>query len=99
MFRVQMAPLIDAAEKFRAGLKQHEARVGRARGLDRALRRQKHMFGGGIEAGVLTLREQYKNILDKVAAPMLSHLRAQNKSKFVFAMLDEVKKSSSASWM
>ena len=39
------------------------------------------------------MREQHKDYLDKVAALVLSHLKAQSKSKLVFAVMDEVKNS------
>ncbi len=38
-----------------------------------------------------SIRDENKDDLDKVAALVLSHLRAQSKSKLVFALLDEVK--------
>lgn len=93
MFRQQMAALFDVTERYRNGLKQHE--VDTLAGLLSRYEETEKLFGGSIEARVLKLREQYKDDLDKVAALVLSHLKAQNKAKLVFAILDEVKDNTS----
>ena len=51
------------------------------------------LFGGSIEARVLTLREQNKDNLDKVAALVLSHIMAQRKGRLVMTILEHVKTS------
>lgn len=93
MFRSQLVALFDATERYRNGLKQHE--VDTLADLLGRYETTEKLFGGSIEARVLSLREQFKNDLDKVAALVLSHTRAQSKSKLVFALLDEVKHSGS----
>lgn len=49
------------------------------------------LFGGSIEARVLSLREQNKDDLDKAVALVLSHTKAQSKSKLVLSILDHIK--------
>ena len=93
MFRSQMAALFDATERYRNGLKQHE--IDTLADLLERYEAAEKLFGGSIEARVLSLREQFKDDLDKVAALVLSHLKAQGKSKLVFALLDEVRHSGS----
>lgn len=88
MVRTQLAALFDLTERYRLGLKHHEVET-MADLLFRYEETEK-LFGGSIEAKVLKLRDQYKDDLDKVAALVLSHLKAQSKSKLVFAILDEV---------
>lgn len=93
MFRAQMGALFDSVDKYRNGLKQHEwdtiaDLLGRYEATEK-------LFGGSIETRVLTLREQHKDNLDAVAALVLSHVKAQSKSKLVFALLDEVKNAGS----
>ncbi|KAI5120256.1 hypothetical protein M0805_004592 [Coniferiporia weirii] len=93
LFRAQMAALFDVTERFRNGLKQHEIdTIAELLGRYEATEK---LFGGSIEARVLKLREQHKDDLGKVAALVLSHMKAQSKSKLVFALLDEVKNSGS----
>jgi acetyl-CoA carboxylase / biotin carboxylase 1 len=54
----------------------------------------KKLFGGSIEARVLSLREQHKDDLDKVISFVLSHIEVPSKAKLVLAILDHVKKTS-----
>ena len=91
MFRTQLGPLYDVLERFMGGLKGHE--VYTIANLLSAYESTEKLFGGSIEARVLTLREQNKDDLDKVVALVLSHTKAQNKSKLVLSMLDYVKTS------
>ncbi|KIJ65157.1 hypothetical protein HYDPIDRAFT_89293 [Hydnomerulius pinastri MD-312] len=89
MFRTQLVPLFDVLEKFMGGLKGHEVYTI-AKLLD-AYESTEKLFGGSIEARVLNLREQHKDDLDKVVALVLSHTKAQSKSKLVLSILDYVK--------
>lgn len=89
MFRSQTAALFDVAERYRGGLKQHE--IDTLADLLGRYEETEKLFGGSIETRVLKLREEHKENLDKVAAAVLSHMKAQSKSKLVFAILDEVK--------
>ena len=91
MIRLQLGALYDITDRFRSGLKQHE--IDTLAGLLERYEETEKLFGGSIEARVLKLREQFKDDLDKVAALVLSHLKAQSKAKLVFAILDEVKNS------
>lgn len=91
MFRTQLAPLFDVLEKFMGGLKGHE--VCTIANLLSAYESTEKLFGGSIEARVLSLREQNKDDLDKVVALVLSHTKAQSKSKLVFLFLDYIKSS------
>ncbi|KAG8215027.1 acetyl-CoA carboxylase [Butyriboletus roseoflavus] len=91
MFRTQLAPLFDVLEKFMGGLKGHE--VHTIASLLSAYESTEKLFGGSIEARVLSLREQNKDDLDKVVALVLSHTKAQNKSKLVLSILDYIKSS------
>ncbi|KAH8116533.1 acetyl CoA carboxylase [Phellopilus nigrolimitatus] len=91
--RAQVASLFDVMERYRNGLKQHE--VDTLANLLGRYEETEKLFGGSIEVRVLKLREQYKDDLDKVAALVLSHMKAQSKSRLVFAILDEVKHSGS----
>jgi acetyl-CoA carboxylase/biotin carboxylase 1 len=78
-------------ERFGGGLKAHETSTI-ANLLERYEETEK-LFGGSIEARVLTLRDQHKDDLDKVVSIVLSHIKAQSKSKLVLAILDYVKTS------
>ncbi|KZW01238.1 hypothetical protein EXIGLDRAFT_603199 [Exidia glandulosa HHB12029] len=89
MVRAQLAPLTEAVERFRGGLKAHECATITA--LLSRYEQTESLFGGSIEARVLELREKYKTDLDKVAALVLSHTKTQSKSKLVLALLDIVK--------
>ncbi|KIK95000.1 hypothetical protein PAXRUDRAFT_413240 [Paxillus rubicundulus Ve08.2h10] len=91
MFRAQLAPLFYVLEKFMGGLKGHE--VYTLADLLSAYESTEKLFGGSIEARVLNLREQHKDDLDKVVALVLSHTKAQSKSKLVLSILDYVKTS------
>ncbi|KAG6377861.1 acetyl-CoA carboxylase [Boletus reticuloceps] len=91
MFWKQLAPLFDVLEKFMGGLKGHE--VHTIASLLSAYESMEKLFGGNIKARVLSLREQNKDDLDKVAALVLSHTRAQSKSRLVLSILDYIKSS------
>lgn len=91
MFRAQLSPLFDVLEKFMGGLKGHE--VYTLADLLSNYESTEKLFGGSIEARVLSLREQNKDDLDKVVALVLSHTKAQSKSKLVFSILDYIKSS------
>lgn len=91
MFRTQLAPLFDVLEKFLGGLKGHE--ICTIANLLSAYESTEKLFGGSIEARVLSLREQNKDDLDKVMALVLSHTKAQSKAKLVFLILDYIKSS------
>ena len=89
--RARIAPLFDVVERYVSGLKAHEVHVI-ADLLARYADTEK-LFGGSIEARVLSLREQHKDDLDKVVSLVLSHIKAQSKAKLVLAILDYVKKT------
>jgi acetyl-CoA carboxylase / biotin carboxylase 1 len=91
MFRAQLGPLFDVLERFTGGLKGHETAII-ANLLERYEQTEK-LFGGDIEARVLSLREQHKDELDKVVGLILSHIKVQSKAKLVLALLDYVKSS------
>ncbi|KAI6042033.1 acetyl-CoA carboxylase [Pisolithus marmoratus] len=91
MFRTQLSALYDVLERFMGGLKGHE--VYTLANLLSAYESTEKLFGGSIEARVLNLREQFKDDLDKVVALVLSHTKAQSKSKLVLPILDYVKSS------
>lgn len=91
MFRTKLAALYDVLERFSAGLKGHETET-----IADLLSRHEQMeklFGGSIEARVLSLREEYKDDLDKVISLVLSHINAKWKVKLVLALLEYVKTS------
>jgi len=91
MFRGQISPISEVVERYIQGLKEHEINV-----LGDLLKKYadtEALFSGSIEARVLALREQNKDNLDKVVSLVLSHTRAQSKSKLVMALLDHVKAS------
>ncbi|KAF8636390.1 hypothetical protein AX17_003572 [Amanita inopinata Kibby_2008] len=91
IFRSSLGSLFDILEKYHGSLKAHETST-MADLLERYAATEK-LFGGSIEARILALREQYKNDLDKVIGLVLSHIKAQSKSKLVLALLDHVKTS------
>ncbi|KAH7926428.1 hypothetical protein BV22DRAFT_1087097 [Leucogyrophana mollusca] len=91
MFRTQLAALYDVLERFMGGLKGHE--IFTIANLFSLYEETEKLFGGSIEARVLSLREQHKDDLDKVVALVLSHTKAQSKSKLMLAILDYVKTS------
>ncbi|KAF9266806.1 hypothetical protein L218DRAFT_1074678 [Marasmius fiardii PR-910] len=89
MFRTQVAPISDVIERYIGGLKGHEVEV-----LSNLLEKYadtEKLFGGSIEARVLSLREQNKEDLDKVASLVLSHIKVQSKAKLVLVLLEHVK--------
>lgn len=92
MFRTQLSALYDVLERFMGGMKGHEMHT--IANLLATYGETEKLFGGSIEARVLNLREQHKEDLDKVVALVLSHTKAQSKSKLVLAILDYVKTSS-----
>ncbi|KAI0272407.1 acetyl CoA carboxylase [Gloeopeniophorella convolvens] len=91
MLRTQLAPLFDVVERYVGGLKTHEVHM-LANLLARYADTEK-LFGGSIEARVLSLRDQHKDELDKVVSLVLSHIKAQSKAKLVLAVLDYIKKA------
>lgn len=91
MFRLSMGAFFEVIERYLGGLKGHETAII-ASLLERYEATEK-LFGGSIEARVLSLREQHKDDLDKVVSLVLSHIKAQSKSKLVLALLDYVKSS------
>ncbi|KAJ3898998.1 acetyl-CoA carboxylase [Lentinula edodes] len=52
------------------------------------------MFGGSIEARILTLREQNKDDIDKVISLVLSHIKVSSKAKLVLTILNHIKTKS-----
>ncbi|KAH7094196.1 acetyl-CoA carboxylase [Auriculariales sp. MPI-PUGE-AT-0066] len=94
LVRAQLSPLVEAVERFRFGLKAHECATVTA--LLARYENTERQFGGSIEARVLELRETHKAELDKVAALVLSHTKAQSKGKLVLALLDHVKAQGSS---
>jgi acetyl-CoA carboxylase/biotin carboxylase 1 len=91
MFRMQLSALYDVLERFMGGMKGHE--VHTIANLLSAYEQTEKLFGGSIETRVLKLREQHKDDLDKVVAVVLSHTKAQSKSKLVLAIVDYIKTS------
>ncbi|KAH9992745.1 acetyl CoA carboxylase [Russula compacta] len=89
--RTQLGPLFDVVERYIGGLKAHEVHV--MANLLACYADTEKLFGGSIEARVLSLREQHKDDLDKVVSLVLSHIKAQSKAKLVLAILDHVKKT------
>ncbi|KAH8832774.1 acetyl CoA carboxylase [Flagelloscypha sp. PMI_526] len=91
MFRASLSTLLDSLERFQGGLKGHETQA--IASLLEAYESNEKLFGGSFEARVLALREQNKEDLDQVVAIVLSHIKAQNKAKFLLSLLDYVKTS------
>ncbi|KAI9509668.1 acetyl CoA carboxylase [Russula earlei] len=91
MLRTQLGALFDVVERYIGGLKAHEVYV--LANLLACYADTEKLFGGSIEARVLSLREQHKDDLDEVVSLVLSHIKAQSKAKLVLAILDHVKKS------
>lgn len=91
MFRSKLGDLFDVLERLAAGLKGFE--MDTIANLLARYESTEKLFGGSIEARVLSLREQYKDDLDKVVGLVLSHIKAQSKVKLVLALLDYVKSS------
>ncbi|KAI0918018.1 hypothetical protein AcV5_002805 [Taiwanofungus camphoratus] len=93
MFRTQLATLFDIVERYIGGLKAHETNT--IASLLARYEQTEMLFGGSIEARVLTLREQHKDDLDKVVALVLSHIMAHRKGRLIMLILDFVKNSGS----
>ena len=91
MFRMSLIPLMDVLERFTGGLKGHETST-MANLLERYEATEK-FFSGSIEVHVLALQDHHKDDLDTVVGLVLSHIKAQSKSKLVLAILDYVKSS------
>jgi acetyl-CoA carboxylase/biotin carboxylase 1 len=89
MFRTQLGALFDVIDRYIGGSKTHEMNV--LAGLLEQYESTEKLFGGSIEARVLQLREQNKDDPGKVAALVLSHIRAPSKAKLVFTILEYVK--------
>ncbi|KZS94649.1 acetyl CoA carboxylase [Sistotremastrum niveocremeum HHB9708] len=94
MFRASLAPLVDVVDRYKSGLKVHEWDVI-ANLLSRYEATEK-LFGGSIEARILSLRDQHKADLDAVVALVLSHTKAQSKNKLVLSLLDMIKTGGSS---
>jgi acetyl-CoA carboxylase/biotin carboxylase 1 len=92
MFRSSLSALFEVVERYLGGLKGHETAI--IASLLERYEATEMLFGGSIEARVLSLREQYKDDLEKVVGFVLSHIKAQSKAKLVLALLDYVKSSS-----
>ncbi|QRW03198.1 acetyl-CoA carboxylase [Ceratobasidium sp. AG-Ba] len=91
LVRTQLGDLFDIVERYRHGLKIHEWNA--IIGLLSRYESTERLFGGGqFEEKVLKLREQYRTELDKVAALVLSHSKAQSKNKLVLALLEEIQR-------
>ncbi|KAF8757828.1 Acetyl-CoA carboxylase, central region [Rhizoctonia solani] len=91
LIRAQFGALFDIVDRYRNGIKIHEWSV--IIGLLQRYESTEKLFGGGqFEEKVLKLRDQYKTELDKVAALVLSHSKAQSKNKLVSALLDEIQR-------
>lgn len=91
MFRTQLQSLFDVVEQYQNSLKAHE--LDTIAGLLGRFVDTEKLFGGSIEAKVLTLREQHKDDLDTVVGLVLSHIMAHRKGKLVMTILDHVKQS------
>lgn len=91
LVRAQMDVLFDIVDRYRHGLKIHEWNV--VIGLLQRYEETERLFGGGqFEEKVLKLREQHKAELDKVAALVLSHSKAQSKNKLILALLEDIQR-------
>lgn len=91
MFRSQLSTLFEFVEQYQHGLKSHELDTIAA--LLARYEQTEKLFGGSIEARVLSLREQHKDDLDKVVSLVLSHIMAHRKGRLVMTILDHVKNS------
>ncbi|CAE6428799.1 unnamed protein product [Rhizoctonia solani] len=91
LVRAQFGDLFDIVDRYRNGIKIHEWSV--IIGLLQRYESTERLFGGGqFEEKVLKLREQHKTELDKVAALVLSHSKAQSKNKLILALLDDIQR-------
>ncbi|KAH9839950.1 acetyl CoA carboxylase [Rhodofomes roseus] len=91
MLRTQLGALFDVVDRYSQGLRAHENNI--IAGLLARYEQMEKLFGGSIEARVLTLREQHKDDLDKVVSLVLSHIMAQRKGRLIMLILDHVKNS------
>ena len=91
MFRTQLSTLFEVVEQYQGGLKAHE--VDTIAALLARYEETEKLFGGSIEARVLSLREQNKDNLDQVVSLVLSHIMASRKARLVMAVLEHVKNS------
>lgn len=91
MFRSQLASLFEVVDSYVGGPKAHE--MNTLASLLEKYESTEKLFGGSIEARVLMLREQNKDDLDKVAALVLSHIKAQSKAKLIMQILEYVRNS------
>ncbi|KAJ3885863.1 acetyl-CoA carboxylase [Lentinula edodes] len=89
MFRTQLGAIYDVLDRFTGGLKGHEIKVWTS--LLEKYEATERMFGGSIEARILTLREQNKDDLDKVISLVLSHIKVSSKAKLVLTILNHIK--------
>lgn len=87
--RASLSALIDLFERYAGGLRGHE--INAIATLLQWFESTEKLFGGSIEARVLSLREQHKDDLDKVAGLVLSHIKAKAKTKLVLSILEHVK--------
>ncbi|KAJ3936873.1 MAG: acetyl-CoA carboxylase [Lentinula lateritia] len=88
MFRTQLGAIYNVLDRFSGGLKGHEIKVWS--NLLEKYEATERMFGGSIEARILTLREQNKDDLDKVIM-VLSHIKVSSKAKLVLTILNHIK--------
>ena len=91
MFVAKLGGLYEILDKYLGGIKGHEADTIAYLFSRYVLTEQ--LFGGSIEARVLTLREQYKDDLDTAIGIVLSHIKVQSKAKLILALLEYVKTS------
>ncbi|KAH9933498.1 acetyl CoA carboxylase [Fomitopsis serialis] len=91
MLRSQLGTLFDIVDRYSQGLRAYK--INTIAGLLARYEETEKLFGGSIEARVLTLREQHKDDLDKIVSLVLSHIMAQRKGRLVTLILDHVKNS------
>ncbi|KAJ3872450.1 acetyl-CoA carboxylase [Lentinula edodes] len=89
MFRTQLRAIYDVLDRFTGGLKGHEIKFWS--NLLEKYEATERMFGGSVEARILTLREQNKDDLDKVISLVLSHIKVSSKAKLVLTILNHIK--------
>ncbi|KAL1921184.1 uncharacterized protein VTP21DRAFT_10900 [Calcarisporiella thermophila] len=87
--RTSLAPLIEVLDRYANGLKAHECMVF-SRLLEKYYNVENLFKGNSDEAGVLALREQYKDDYEQVVAIVLSHVRVAAKSALVLALLEQI---------
>ncbi|KAF8329498.1 acetyl CoA carboxylase [Cantharellus anzutake] len=95
-FRTQLGSLIEVVDKYKNGTKV--AKWATIADLLARYRDTEILFGegGSIEERVLRLREEHKNDLGRVAALVLSHMKAQSKNKLILPLLEIVKSGGSS---